>query len=133
MVRVCILENDSGDSQMNLLSWLYEKNDVEEITFIKNKIQLMKLAERDPPDVAFIRLSSVEPVGLSILKTLHKSTENTEVIFISEVDGYALEAYNAGASGYLVEPIEKNRFERCFSKLLHSKRETSQALCQIHG
>ena len=120
-MRVCILENNSGDLQMHLLSWLYEKKDVEEITFIKNKIQLLKLAEREPPDVAFIRLSSAEPVGLSILKTLHKSAENTEVVFISEIDDYALEAYDAGASGYLVEPIEKNSFERCFSKLLNSK------------
>ena len=122
-MRVFILENSSGHSQMQLLSWLYEKNDVEEITFIKNKIQFMKLAERDPPDVAFIRLSSVEPVGLSILETLHKNTENTEVIFISEIDGYALEAFNAGASGYLVEPIERKRFESCFSKLINSKRQ----------
>ncbi|MGD9676925.1 MAG: response regulator [Vulcanibacillus sp.] len=125
-MRVCILENSSQHSQMHLLSWLYEKNDVEEITFIKNKIQFMELVGSDPPDVAIIRLSSDEPFGLSILDTLHKSGENTEVIFISEFDGYALEAYKAGASGYLVEPLERKRFESCFSKLINSKRQIKE-------
>jgi len=125
-MRVCILENGSQHSQMHLLSWLYEKNDVEEIIFIKNKIHFMKLAEKDPPDIAFIRLSSDEPAGLSVLETLHKSGENTEIIFISEVDGYALDAYKAGASGYLIEPLERKRFESCFSKLINSKGQIKE-------
>ncbi|HKL11257.1 MAG TPA: hypothetical protein VJ990_07415, partial [Clostridia bacterium] len=74
-MRVCILGMTGGDSQIKLLSWLYKKNDVEEITFVKNKIQFMKLAETDPRDVAFIRLSGAQPVELSILETLQKSTE----------------------------------------------------------
>lgn len=121
-MRVCILEDNIGDSQMHLLSWLYEKSDVEEIIFIKDKIQFLQRVDKEPPDLAFIRLSSVQPVGLSILKMLHKSAENTEVVFVSEIDDYALEAYDAGASGYLVEPVERKRFESCFSKLLDSKR-----------
>ncbi|MBN2714670.1 MAG: response regulator [Deltaproteobacteria bacterium] len=122
-MRVCILENGSVHSRMYLLSWLYEKKDVEEITFIKNKMQFMESAEKDPPDIAFIQLSNDDPVGLSMIDKLHKSGENTEVVFISEGDGYALEAYNTGASGYLVEPLERKRFESCFSKLLHVKRQ----------
>jgi len=122
MVRVCILGMTGGDSQIKLLSWLYKKNDVEEITFVKNKIQFMKLAETDPRDVAFIRLSGAQPVELSILETLQKSTENMEVVFVSDIDDYALDAYKMGASGYLLEPIEKIRLERCFSKLVHSKK-----------
>jgi DNA-binding NarL/FixJ family response regulator len=120
-MRVCILENGSQGSQMHLLSWLYEKKDVEEITFVKNQIQFMERVGSDPPDIAFIRLSSDEPIGLSLLETLHIRGENTEVIFISEVDGYALEAYKAGASGYLIEPLEKRKFESCYSKLNHFK------------
>jgi len=116
MMRVSIFENNSTDLQTYLILWLYGKNDVEEVTLIKNKLQFLKLAERDPPDVAFIRLSSTHPDGLSILKTLHKNAENTEVIFISKNDEYALEAYDAGASGYFVEPINRKRFENWFSK-----------------
>lgn len=69
-MRVCILGNKSDDSQMHLLSWLYEKNDVEEIRFIKNENQLMELAEREPPEVAFIMLSNAHPQGLSTLERL---------------------------------------------------------------
>jgi len=121
-MRVCILENNIGDSYMYLLSWLYEEKDVEEITFVKDNNQFMKLVENKFPDVAFIRLNDAQPEGLSILETLHEKNENTEVIFISKNSVYAMEAYKAGASGYLVEPIERKRFEGCFSKLLGFKR-----------
>lgn len=120
-MRVCILGNNDCDSQLNLLTWLYEKNDVEEITFIKNELQFKELAERESPDVVFLRLNKDKPMGLSLLDALHKNTENMEVIFISDVDDYALEAYQTGASGYLVEPIERKKFESCFSKLINSK------------
>ncbi len=121
-MRVCILEKDTSVSQINLLSWLYEKKDVEEITFIKSKKQFLKIAEKDPPDIVFIRVCSDQPTGLSILETFYKSMKNTKVVFVSEIRDYALEAYNVGASGYLVEPIERKRFESCFSKLLGFKR-----------
>lgn len=42
-----------------------------------------------------------------------------EIIFISDVEAYALEAYKVGASGYLVEPLERKKFESCFSKLIN--------------
>lgn len=123
-MRVFILGNSGGDSQIHLLSWLYEKVDVEEITFVKNKAHFMKLAKREPPEVVFIRLSGTQPTGLSILDVIHTSMENTEVIVISDASYHALEAYKAGASGYLIEPIERSRFESCFSKLPESKRQS---------
>lgn len=122
-MRVCILGNKSDDSQMHLLSWLFEKNDVEEIRFIKNENQFMELAKREPPEVAFIMLSNAHPQGLSTLEKLQKRIENMEIILISDVEAYALEAYKVGASGYLVVPLERKKFESCFSKLINYKGE----------
>jgi two-component SAPR family response regulator len=111
---VYILENHSFKIQ-NMLLWLAEKSNVEEISLIKNETLFLELAEREPPDIAFIRLGDQAIPGLSIGNKLNQMAKNTDIVYISDDGDQALNAYDVGAVGYLIGPVERNKFEKCFS------------------
>lgn len=115
-MRVYILENHSIKIQ-NMLYWLAEKSNIEEISLIKNESLFLELAEREPPDLAFIRLGDEEIPGLTIGNKLYQMGNKTDIVYISDDRSQALNAYEVGAAGYLLGPIEKNKFERCLSNL----------------
>lgn len=118
-MRVYILENHSIKIQ-NMLHWLAENPNIEEISLIKSEALFMELAEREPPDVAFIRLGDQDIRGLYMGSKLNQKGIKTDIIYISDDRGQALSAYEAGASGYLLGPVERNKLEKCLSSL-HNK------------
>ena len=77
-MRVYILENHSIKIQ-NMVYWLAEKSNIEEISLIKNESLFLELAEREPPDVAFIRLGDEEIAGLTIGNKLHQMGNKTDI------------------------------------------------------
>lgn len=115
-MRVYILENQSFKIQ-NMMSWLSEKSNIEEISLIKNEELFLELAEREPPDIAFIRLGGEEISGLTIGNKLYQMGNKTDIVYISDDRGQALNAYEVGAVGYLVGPVDRGKFEKCLSKL----------------
>lgn len=115
-LRVYILENHSIKIQ-NMLSWLAEKSNIEEISLIKNEALFLELAERDPPDVAFIRLGDEEIPGLTIGNKLYQMGNKTDIVYISDDRNQALNAYEVGAAGYLLGPVKKSKLEKCLNNL----------------
>lgn len=114
-VRVCIL--DSGGSGLeNILTWLSEKPSVKEVRLIKSSEQFLEKIEREQPDLVFIRLGNIDIPGLGIGMLIKTMYRDIRIIFVSEEKEYALEAYEIGAYGYLLSPIEKKKFDNVFNK-----------------
>lgn len=100
-----------------MLSWLAEKSNIEEISLIKNEALFLELAEREPPDVAFIRLGDEEIPGLAIGNKLYQMGNKTDIVYISDDRNQALNAYEVGAAGYLLGPVEKSKLDKCLKNL----------------
>lgn len=116
-LRAYILDNQNTEINKQLLSWLYEKSNIEEISLIKEEGFLLNLSKRESPDIVFIRLKKQDLVGIGIGEHLHELLREVNIVFISESDDCVLEAFRIGASGYLIEPIDRRRFESCYNKL----------------
>lgn len=115
-MRVCIL--DSGGLGLdNILTWLSEKPNVKEVTLVKSPDQFLERIEQEHPDLVFIRLGSIDIPGLGIGMMIKEVYSDIRIIFVSEEKEYALEAYEIGAYGYLLSPIEKKKFDNVFKKL----------------
>jgi hypothetical protein len=114
-LRVYVLENNYPKIQ-NMLQWLAENSSIEMISLIKSEELFLELAEQEPPDFAFIRLGDDNISGISIGNRLNRMGGMTEIVYIAENAEYALTAYEAGAAGYLVDPVERSKLEKYLKK-----------------
>ena len=64
-----------------------------------------------------IELGSKDRGGLDLCKELLKINPDTNVIFLTAYPDYALKAWDTGACGFLLKPLNKNDLKRAFTNL----------------
>ena len=64
-----------------------------------------------------IELGSNDRGGLDLCKELLKINPDTNVIFLTAYPDYALKAWDTGACGFLLKPLNKNDLKRAFTNL----------------
>ena len=118
-MRVCLLEG-SRSMDKNVLLWLAERKEIDQVLYLKNDMNLMTYIKSDMPDIIMIHLGANKNKGLLIGEKIKDFCETIKVIFISDEIGQALSAFDVGASGYLIDPLDKSKFERCINKLIYN-------------
>lgn len=110
-MKVYIL--DSGGSSLNeILNWLSETSKVKEVALFKNPYEFLEKVRTSIPDLVFIRVGCSEIPGLKVGERVSMLDHNIKIIFVSSKKEFAVDAYEAGAHGYLLCPIKKKKFDR---------------------
>lgn len=76
---------------------------------------LQELADGDRPDVVFLDIQMPPDTGFDLLPHLHA---DTQVIFITAFDNYAVKAFETHALDYLLKPVHPERLEDSIARLL---------------
>ncbi len=114
-MRVYIL--DTGGSGLDkMLTWLSENTRIREVSVIKSQDVFLERVERERPELVFIRLGNSEITGLKMGQMVKAMEQDIRIVFVSEEKDYALDAYEVGAYGYLLCPIEKKKLDNILSK-----------------
>jgi two-component system LytT family response regulator len=71
------------------------------------------------PHLVFL---DVKMPGLSGLQVVQEIVHVPQIIFTTAYDRYALKAFDANATDYLLKPYTRERFEKALSKILHYTR-----------
>ena len=66
-----------------------------------------------------IELGSNDRGGLELCKELLKINSDTNVIFLTAFPDYALKAWDTGACGFLLKPLNKDDLKKSFKNLRH--------------
>jgi DNA-binding LytR/AlgR family response regulator len=66
------------------------------------------------PDVAFL---DIRMPGLSGIDVAERIGRRAHVVFVTAYDQYAVSAFEAGATDYLVKPVEPQRFQLAIGRL----------------
>jgi two-component system LytT family response regulator len=103
-----------GKIRDRIVTWLQEDKRVKEVQIFEDYKGFAEYVGKSPPDRCVIRLGRDEIPGLSAADTLRQTAPNVHVVFVSESRDYALDAYETGADGYLLCPVDKEKFDRCF-------------------
>ena len=67
------------------------------------------------PDFCIIRLGWDGIPGLKTAGLVRQICPDIRIIFVSDDRDYALDAYEVGAYGYLLCPVEQDKLEKCLS------------------
>ena len=110
-MRVYILDMPCK-SREQIVSWLSDDGRVSEVEVYEDYIQLIEQAESSPPDLCIIRLGRDEIPGMKTAGMVRHISADVRIIFISDGRDYALDAYEAGAYGYLLCPVERDKLQK---------------------
>ena len=101
--------DESSQDRKRLEKLLTHIEDIGIIGSIGSSNDVIFFIEKLNPDIVFLEIEMTEATGFEIMKSLKSTHINTEVVFVTSSEHYAIKAINNGAWGYLIKPI--NVFE----------------------
>lgn len=110
-MRVYILDRHDQNREQ-LLKWLSEDKRLTGIEVFEDYIKLIEQIGITPPDFCFIRLGRDGIPGLKTADMIRQTGSDIQIIFISDDRDYVMDAFEVGAYGYLLCPLERDRLEK---------------------
>lgn len=78
-----------------------------------NGVEALSLISRTAPDIAFL---DIRMPGLTGLEVARSVPAGTRVVFVTAYDQYAIDAFAAAATDYLLKPVSEERLRSCIDR-----------------
>lgn len=106
---------------------------MEVIGTYSNPIEAIEMAKSLLPDVVFLDINMPEMNGLEAGEQIQMSCPDTEIVFVTGFDQYAVDAFELSALDYVMKPVQLKRLQKTMQRLRgriteEQKRETRQVL-----
>ncbi|MBU5354685.1 response regulator [Paenibacillus barcinonensis] len=137
-MRVVIVD-DERLAIMRLQHILEGIEEVEVVATYTNYSELLNDFPRLQPDAAFLDIDMPGMNGLELAANLQGMELDTEIVFITAYDQYALDAFRVNALDYLLKPVDeialRNTIHRIFKRKERApaKKKESTARIQCFG
>ncbi|MCD8075332.1 MAG: LytTR family DNA-binding domain-containing protein [Lachnospiraceae bacterium] len=116
-MRIAICD-DSALSQIVFIDVVREWNPMEHPESFTTGAELLRAAEKVPAfDIVFLDIYFPEESGLDIAGKLRRISPGTAIVFITNSDDHAVDAYSMNALHYLMKPITKEGVREAFRRL----------------
>lgn len=115
-MRILLLDDGVSGTE-NLLEWFSECVDVEMVSVIKNRALFLEKAAAERPDAVFIHAGRPGFPGFKTGETLRAADGRVPIVFLSDEKKFALDAFETGADGFLLCPVEKGKVKKCVENL----------------
>lgn len=81
-----------------------------------NVADALYMMERHLPDLVFLDIEMPGGNGFELIKQMHQRDMETEVIFVTAYDQYAIEAIKTAALDYLLKPLDEAQLRAALSR-----------------
>jgi DNA-binding LytR/AlgR family response regulator len=120
-IQILIAE-DEKPQRLNLQQLLSElMPDAQVVAVCEDGLSALEALQRHPVDIAFL---DIRMPGVSGLEIARLAPAQTQIVFTTAYDEYAVKAFEAGAIDYLLKPIKPDRFAQAIERVrerYHSK------------
>jgi len=124
MLRTIVIDNDI-ESVKYLKSLLSKLNDFEVLDTFSNPFEALKTVLSDDVHVIFIELDIPNFNGFEFIRNL---PEDVQVVVISRVKEYAIEAFELEVLDYLIKPLVQARFLKTVSRIYKNTNHLTSSL-----
>ncbi len=114
-MKVYILDVN-GESREQMLLWLAEDKRLTGFEVFDDYIRFIEQTGKSPPDFCIIRLGENRIPGLKTADMVRQISSDTRIVFVADDREHAVNAYEIGGYGYLLGPVNKKQFEKCFEQ-----------------
>ncbi|HTX62493.1 MAG TPA: LytTR family DNA-binding domain-containing protein, partial [Acidimicrobiales bacterium] len=95
------------------LSYLLDRSPlVERVAVARSAPDALRLLQRAEFDAVLLDIRMPGLDGMELARVLTRFTSPPVVIFVTAHEGHALEAFDVGAAGYLLKPVDEARLDR---------------------
>jgi two-component system LytT family response regulator/two-component system response regulator LytT len=116
MIR-CIIVDDEKPARDEIKYLLSTKEQLELVGEGENGVDAMNLIVSEKPDVVFCDINMPLLNGIEVAKMIIKKQIDTQLVFITAYDEYAIQAFELCAVDYLLKPIRDERFDQTIDKI----------------
>ena len=89
----------------------------DEIFSYQNPLKALDEMKGKNLDIAFLDIEMGKLSGLELCRTLLEINPRTNVVFLTAYSDYAVDAWNTGASGFMLKPITPEGVQEQLQKL----------------
>src|ERR1700748_3511999 len=123
MTRALIID-DEPLARMVVLEYLQDFPQIEVIQECNDGFEGLKSIQQHQPDLVFLDVQMPKINGFEMLELVDNPPA---VIFTTAFDEYAIKAFEAHATDYLLKPFNKERFHKAVEKFLAQAPSVPQA------
>lgn len=120
-----LIADDEKLIRYSLKSMLREiKVPAEDIHVACDGKEMVELAQKDHPDIAFVDIKMPKLDGLEAIDQARELSPNTKWIILTSYPSfnYAKEAIGLGATGYLLKPVSPQELAQTIDKIMREKK-----------
>lgn len=104
--------------------------EISELHLFQDGYAALQFAEKATVDAAFLDIEMPEICGLSLAKKLRELDSNTRIIFVTAYSRYALDAWSADATGYLLKPYTASDIHKELAKCIWHRLPSQQVVIE---
>ncbi len=121
-MRILLLDDGVSGTE-KLLEWFSECGDIEMASVIKTRELFLEKAKSEKPDAVFIHTGRAGFPGFKTGEALRAACSKVPIVFLSDEKKSALDAFETGADGFLLCPVEKGKVIKCVEHLKEYARK----------
>jgi len=129
MIRIAVCD-DAERSVQTAIKMIYEWSCDHEITVngFTDGVSLIEAHSRNPFDIIF--LDMVMPImnGIDTALQIRKSDHSVRIVALTSSPEFAVDCFDIKASGYILKPIDKARFEASLNELSTDILESTKSI-----
>lgn len=80
------------------------------------------------PDLVFVDIEMTDQNGLQLAKRLQELNPIPSIVFATAYDEFALQAFDLGASDYILKPFDEKRIQQTIEKIILQKTKRNPAI-----
>jgi DNA-binding LytR/AlgR family response regulator len=119
-----ILAVDDERPSLDELSYLLRSSEmVGPVSVAQNATDALRQLRHDKFDLVLLDIRMPGLDGLELARVLGRFSEPPVVVFVTAHEEHALEAFDVGAAGYLLKPIDRERLEQILRRVVGPEAE----------
>ena len=121
--RTVVLADDHTILREGLRALLSSNPDYEVVGEAEDGLEAMRSVQTHTPDLLLIDLSMPKMNGLEAVREIRKLSPETKILVLTvhKTEEYMLEAFRAGANGYVLKDADHNELFTAMSSVLRGK------------
>ena len=109
MVIRTVVVDDERPARNELCFLLDQLDGVDVVGQASNGIEAMEVIREQKPDLVLLDIQMPGRTGFEVTRELLLREVNTQIVFVTAYDQYAIEAFEVNAVDYLLKPVEAGR------------------------
>ena len=121
-IKAIVVDN-SPELKQRLVSILSAMEDVVVCESFDDAVAAMQYVEENPVDLVFSDVVMPEISGITLASMIYERMEHPEVILLSGIPGFSLEAWKIRAFGFLVKPYTRLQIAEMLKQYRRSAKQ----------